>query len=204
MNLQIFDITVLKQQLNGLSFSQNLAFSAACCERILPNYNAFSRTENWGNPGLLRAAVDEVWQILQGKPVDRVKINQLMKDCEDVIPDTEDFTSEYTSAALDASIAVYEILNACIDEDILHIVEVAKCARETVYMFVDERDNLESYSAEQILGKSIFTHPLMLREITQQEQDLQLIRNTNRLDESFLKMLRNSFDNNGKSNINVI
>ncbi|MBC6423541.1 MAG: DUF416 family protein [Hormoscilla sp. SP5CHS1] len=54
-----------------------LAFAAACCERLLPTYNAFCRRENWGNPALLRKALDEVWQVLQGKSVDAARISEL-------------------------------------------------------------------------------------------------------------------------------
>jgi hypothetical protein len=36
-----------------------------------------------------KAAIDEVWQILQGQPVDAGMVNQLREDCgrEDVFPD---------------------------------------------------------------------------------------------------------------------
>ncbi len=91
MNLNLYSFDALEKEIEGLPPLHQVAFAASCCERLLPNYNVFSRLESWGNPSVLRTSLDEVWQILQGKQVDAATIRQLVEDCADVIPDSDDF-----------------------------------------------------------------------------------------------------------------
>ena len=70
MNLHLYKFDALEKELERLPPLYRIAFAASCCERLLPNYNAFSCMENLGDPSVLRNALNEVWQILQGKPVD--------------------------------------------------------------------------------------------------------------------------------------
>jgi hypothetical protein len=79
MDLYFENFDSLKKELEGISPLHRVAFAASLCERVLPNYSAFSREEGWGDPSVLRAALDEVWQILLGKPLDESKIHQLME-----------------------------------------------------------------------------------------------------------------------------
>ena len=67
MNMHFFEFDTLEQQLENLPGLHRVAFAAACCERMLPNYSAFCRMYDLGNPSVLRNALDEVWEILQGK-----------------------------------------------------------------------------------------------------------------------------------------
>ncbi|MFB2919332.1 MULTISPECIES: DUF416 family protein [Aerosakkonema] len=80
MKLEFDDLEALEKELEGLPPLHRVAFAASICERLLPNYDVFYREEAWGDPSILRTALDEVWQILQGKPLDEPKINQLMDD----------------------------------------------------------------------------------------------------------------------------
>ncbi|MEZ2250369.1 DUF416 family protein [Microcoleus sp.] len=116
MNMHFFEFDTLEQELEYLPDIHRIAFAAACCERVLPNYSAFCRMVNWGNPGVPRAAIGEVWQILQGKPVDAERINQLREDCgrEDVFPDTLDFGDDCLEPQ-EALIAIRGTLVACIE-----------------------------------------------------------------------------------------
>lgn len=64
MNLNFYEFDALEKELEGLPPLHRVAFAASCCERLLPNYNAFYFLENWGDPSVLRTALNEVWQIL--------------------------------------------------------------------------------------------------------------------------------------------
>ena len=46
-------------------------------------------------------------------------------------------------------------------------------------------------------------HPLLIREIAKQNEDLQRLQETQTLDREFLEWLRTSFDNDGKSNVDL-
>jgi uncharacterized protein YjaG (DUF416 family) len=43
------------------------ALVAAMAERWLPAYEAFSISEDWGNPIILRQSLDAVWNTLRGQ-----------------------------------------------------------------------------------------------------------------------------------------
>jgi uncharacterized protein YjaG (DUF416 family) len=101
-----FDPEFLKRRLDRLPEGHRLAFAAACCERLLPNYSAFAREVRWGKPGTLHAALDYIWNVLGGGSMDRGAINILIEQCNAIIPDTEDFDTSLVSAALDAGTAV--------------------------------------------------------------------------------------------------
>ena len=58
---------------NKLSHWQQVAFSAAIIERMLPNYLMFSEVENTGDGKVLRNQLDLVWQWLDKS--NRIKIN---------------------------------------------------------------------------------------------------------------------------------
>ncbi|MBW4497911.1 MAG: YjaG family protein [Oscillatoria princeps RMCB-10] len=199
----------LESGIEALPNPHRIAFAASICERLLPNYAAFYRTENWGNLSMLRTALDEVWQILQEKPVDAARIRQLRDACEseDVMPDSEDFSeSRYDGQAREAVIAIIYTLDACIEPSLSCIIEVVNCALRTI----DFALYLEYFFMEggpddilKILDKEIVNHPWTLRELAKQREDLENLRNAKTLDREFLSRLRNSFNNDGKSLIDL-
>lgn len=76
---------------NTLSQWQQIAFSAALIERMLPNYKLFSEATKFGEDAILRNQLDLVWQWLDKN--NRCKINyeaQLIK-LEPQIPEPESF-----------------------------------------------------------------------------------------------------------------
>jgi hypothetical protein len=51
--------------------------------------------------------------------------------------------------------------------------------------------------------KEVVIHPFTVREMTKQSEDLQQLKETGTLDRNFLEWLRTSFDNGGKSLIDL-
>ncbi|HEY9666133.1 MAG TPA: DUF416 family protein [Coleofasciculaceae cyanobacterium] len=45
MHLHFYDLEALEEEVKALPPLHRVAFVASICERMLPNYNAFSRTE---------------------------------------------------------------------------------------------------------------------------------------------------------------
>ncbi|HAJ63145.1 MAG TPA: DUF416 domain-containing protein [Cyanobacteria bacterium UBA8543] len=208
MKLQFFKFDTLKKELERLSTHHRVAFAASCCERMLPNYNHFCRQVEWGNRSVPRTALDEIWQILQGKPADAARVSQLREDCgrEDIFPDSLDFGDDCLEAQ-EALIALRATLKACVDPSVQRIVEVAKSARYTIETHIPYRDitfNVtQEKDGEEKFYEAIAAHPLAVREIAKETEDLQRLKETETLDRDFLEWLRTSFDNNGKSLIDL-
>lgn len=193
-----------------LSHFHKVAFAAACCEKLIPNYNAFCRIENWGNPIVPRKALDEVWQILHGKPVNQIKIARLKADCgsEDVCPDLDkNYDFYYCWEAQEALMALDNTLQACIEPSASLVSYVAKNARDTVEIWITGKDEsvkiIWQGDDEEKLKEAISNHSLAVREIAKQEEDLQRLQEIKILEPDFLKWLKNSFENYGRSNINL-
>lgn len=200
MNLRFYDFKSLSEEIEKLPPLHRIAFAASCCERLLPNYNAFWREEQWGNPSILRTSLDEIWEILQGKPVDVNTIERLKKEsyADDVVPHSDDF-SGYVGEAQEAASAIYYTLNACQDSTSEMVVKVSKCIAFTLEFFKDWDETLEN----QELLEAIARHPFAIREMAKQNQDLQKLREADTLDPELLEWLRTSSCNNGKSLINL-
>ncbi len=111
MKLEYLKLDILEEEARKLPSSHRIAFAASICERLLPNYNIFSREEERGNSSLLRTALDEIWLFTEGKPFDAVGLRHLIVDCENAIPhDHDNHYSCYVSEAQNAAISICNAL----------------------------------------------------------------------------------------------
>ncbi len=66
----------------------------------------------------------------------------MIASVETITPDTENFNDIYVSFALDACSSVYSSLSFIIDHNDEHIIDVVTYARDTVDMFIQEKEDL--------------------------------------------------------------
>jgi|JI7StandDraft_1071085.scaffolds.fasta_scaffold113119_2 uncharacterized protein len=199
----------IKAQIEELSPLHRIAFAASCCERLLPNYYVFAREEGQGNPLILRDALDEVWQILQGKSFEMETIQLLIINCQEaIVPGDYVLESRYSAESHLAVAAISNTLKACLNEDNIEaIAKVIKVVGDTIFGFLDiekeitEPDWLQKSWKVQV--EEISNHPFTLREIAKQNEDLQHLKEVETLERDFLEWLRTSFDNDGRSLIDV-
>jgi len=137
-------------------------FIASCCERQQRNYAAFSKEVNWGDPTVLREAGNILWR-LDEMPANSY-LNAILRELEKVTPDTDDFSSALTSAALDAASSLGEAIGYLIDGDNSHCVTICTLIRDTIYMYLEQ-------------GDSLTTSERALQELAKQQADLKLWRN---------------------------
>jgi len=186
----------LIEKLQKLDALHRVVFSAACCERLLPNYTAFHKEENWGDPNVLRLALDRVWECLEDGELPKEGLDQLISDCNDIIPDTENFSTPLVSYALDAGTAVVSTLECCKNGRVESAVEVAVFSRDTVFM---------ALSAQGWSDDKMADSPLMKRELEKQEEDLDVLLEQQELTTALVLRFRHAWEsqNCGLSNINL-
>ncbi|MBK8909904.1 MAG: DUF416 family protein [Chlorobi bacterium] len=180
----------LKQNLNSLKelqYEHKIMFAAACCERMLPNYKAFSEIENWGDVSALSNALAIAWQFVKTKDEN---ILELIQQCENQAPDTEIFNSLYTSAALDASNSIVESLLFIVDGSFDHIELISQYAIDTIDMFIQVRDDLD-FNSDPLFEKKIYNDELMIKEITKQVSDIQWLSSHLKRTDSDIDFFRN-------------
>jgi uncharacterized protein YjaG (DUF416 family) len=56
---------LLRKKLPDLGNAKSLAFAASCCERSIPNYNAFARETHWGDPKVVAEALARIIHICE-------------------------------------------------------------------------------------------------------------------------------------------
>lgn len=168
----------IKKDLIRLPKEGVLLFAALICERLYPNYIYFYKTFSWGNPKVLGETIDVIFQSFFRKELfERNEIMALIEEVDFVTPNTEDFPSIYVSFALDACTSIHSTLNYILDGDVEHVVDVATYARDTVDMFIQERDDIGTFSVD--VENRIFNDPLMVRERKRQEGVIERLFNIN-------------------------
>lgn len=170
--METFDEDRLRQSLARLDPWKRVAFMALCCERMAPNYDRFAADSGFGDSQVLRRGVDAAWSWLES---DRAPddLKSVRARAEQQAPDTERFSSPFTSAALDAANAVASLLDAVGKSDGADPVEVASLARDTVDLYVQEIENLDPN--DRGLEDAIRRHPLMQAELRRQRDDLNFL-----------------------------
>jgi uncharacterized protein YjaG (DUF416 family) len=189
-----FNEDKLREELSILPVNHRIAFAASCCERLMPNYMAFYCMEKWGDPAVLRRALNEVWDFLTGTPLPVEKIKELTQECIAQAPDTEDFTSLFTSAAGDASAAIAYALESCIDGNEECIALIGRLPTETLYQYLSTVNDplVGSHIADPAFEEWIAKAPLIIVELEKQQQDLAILKSHTILEPDFLNQLRQS------------
>ncbi|MGZ5198336.1 MAG: DUF416 family protein [Telluria sp.] len=169
-----FDENALLHKLRTLSIKGQRAFGALCCERLVPNYEAFCEEVHWGRPAVLRQALDLVWHDLNNESTSPDEVRGLISECEFVAPTSEQFTSLRVTSAQDACFAICSLLDHVLSPEAEKIAVVARYATDSVDLFVQESENMRPDAPD--LERMILTHPLMQRELTEQTDDIDTIR----------------------------
>lgn len=196
-----FDKKKLANQLSLLDNKRKLAFCASCCQRLLPNYSAFVRDTGWGDAAPLKDALEFIWSSVSGHSAVSSVVEKFLELCERVIPDGDDFESLYVSFAQDACLSICATLDFLIDNDLGKAVLAGMYATDSVDLYVQEIENMDSRDPD--LEHKILTHTLMQRELRKQQEDLNVIKNAAVLDDIFIATLKESWGNNGRSNLDL-
>jgi len=201
MTLKAFNSENLRKRLEKLNRKQQLAFGVLCCQRLVPNYQAFVYDTGWGDSKFIRIGLEYTWSCLAGNKLNSQEIKSIIDQCESVIPDSDDFDSLFTSFAQDACFAVCGLLDYLSVSDTNKIVQAASYSIDSVDLYVQEIECMSHSDCD--LEEKILNHQLMQKELKQQEENLSLIEETEFTSSNLLQKLKESWDNNGKSNLDL-
>jgi uncharacterized protein YjaG (DUF416 family) len=179
----------------SLSRLKQIAFAASCCERLLPNYLAFSVEEGWGDYMALKQSTDRIWSYLidgHSEPFPFIDLDKLIQ----LVPDTEEFTSVFTALAGDAVSATVYTLEGCNDESTIAdrlklVLEVTENSIFEYLVAVNDPD-VEAHIDNPSFIDSVWQFPLMVSEQEKQMRDAKELQGTSVLDRAFLTELKAS------------
>lgn len=157
----------IEKMLMSLTKKQRLLFGVLTCERLYPNYLYFQNNYNWGNSEALLKGINVIYQyLMKDELFSKDEIQELIQEVDAATPDTETFSEIFVSFALDACTSLYSSLSYILDPRLEYIVDVAIYARDTVDMFIQERDDINSNDED--LENRISEDPLMTIEKNRQ------------------------------------
>ncbi|ACO34119.1 DUF416 family protein [Acidobacterium capsulatum] len=154
--------------ITSLSPKKQLAFALLVFERMLPSLVAFSKDTGFDDSCYLQAK-DAAWAILQNGPVDR----SLSEVCLRGAPDTEDYSHDLTSYALNAALAMNDIMEFAQDGCADHITSVSTLAGDSLYLYLSSQGDSVVSSPEE--DSQIASHPLMQEEHRLEEADIRFL-----------------------------
>ena len=179
-------LSELPEILLAYDISRVRLFMASCCERQQANYTAFSTEVNWGDSIVLREAGDTLWRLAETPSTPY--LNAIIRQLQKVTPDTEDFSSDLTSAALDAAVSMQEAMEYLIDSDTAHCVTICSMVRDTIRMYLEQESFLSISELE-------------IRELSKQQADLRTLAELPEFTPSVVDLFRRCSIPNGKSNL---
>ena len=154
--------------ITGLSPKNQLAFALLVFERMLPSLIAFSKDTGFDDSCYLHAK-DAAWAALENAPVDQ----SLNGACRRGAPDTEEYRHDLTSFALDAALAMSDIMEFAQDGCADHITSVSTRAGESVYLYLNGLDDSVVTAPEKV--NQFASHPLMQEEHRREEEDIRFL-----------------------------
>ncbi|NHB97863.1 YjaG family protein [Photorhabdus stackebrandtii] len=184
-------------RLEKLESWQHLTFMASLCERMYPNYQMFCRQTAFAEPALYRRILDLVWEILVVKDA-KVNFDNQLEKLEQIIPSADDYDIYGVYPAIDACIALGEIIHARLSGETLeHTIAVSEISIRTVAM-------LEMTHA----GKEMTDEELRVLPAIEQEWDIQweiyrLLAGCEERDIELIKGLKADLRESGISNIGI-
>lgn len=155
----------LDNQLRRLPAGRQLAFAAACCERHFTSYVIFSEEYKWGNPKVLRKALDGAWEAAADKAPALAAYDLLAQSMRQ-IPHSDDFSTPSADYAQNVAIMVAHVAEFLNRNDIKYVVQTATLARDLIDAEVQAE---ELDASDPDLGRKITENPLMQTELASQK-----------------------------------
>lgn len=187
-----------KARLRRLSRRQQLAFMAALCERLMPNYALYAQMTERGDTHGLRVILDLVWEALQVREA-RIDFARQAEKLAELEP-PEDDDSFGARRAVETVVALSALLDAVQGEAPEVALEVSQVSRNGVQAFIEMTEGRDEDDAERNAAR-LRAHPLMDEEHDFQQAVLEAAEGE--LGRDALKALRRLGRNEGFSNLGL-
>jgi uncharacterized protein YjaG (DUF416 family) len=145
-------IQQLQKQTSALSYEKGLAMAILLCRKLLPDYQAFSVANEWGDSRVLEEAL-QCCESGQAGTVNKEEIDPLFERLYAVTPDTEDFGDYDGSYGLNAAAALLHALKYLMGKEPNDIYAIGTLYTDTIDVKLSEMGIEEE--------KEIENHPLM-------------------------------------------
>src|SRR2546423_13504615 len=115
MNYQDFD-SYIKNRVYKISYTKQLDLALAICKKLFLEYEIFYDTHKFGDPDLLKKALQLIDQS-KLKSINQNEIRELLSEIELITPDTDDYGDWVGSYGLNACNSISATLEFLMDRD---------------------------------------------------------------------------------------
>jgi uncharacterized protein YjaG (DUF416 family) len=171
-----FDRSDIEARLKELSETRRLAFGIFLLERALPAYFQFQADSGTSGGAELRAALAQCWGALEFGERNGGPKFVTVEACEKAMPDSEDHTSIYTSAAIDAANIACCLLSYLDSGELSNLMEAVEARWDTLYLFIINSTDIDP--AVDGFQKDVLRNPLMQNELRLLHEDLASLKDT--------------------------
>lgn len=185
-------------RLSKLESWQHITFMACLCERMYPNFRLFCQQTAFTEEMVYRRILDLVWESLLVKDA-KVNFDSQLEKLEQVIPDGQNFALYAVYPAIDACVALSELLHSKLSGETLeHAIAVSKASMTTVAM-------LEmSQQGQELSDQQLSHHQSVIDEWDMQWEIFRLLLECEERSPELIKGLRTELRESGISNIGVL
>lgn len=171
MSVLRFSRVQLTKRLDRLASPLRVIFAAACAERLLPGYIAFSGLAGQGEPETLIRILARLWEDIAGDETTESELQDSISTCMSLIPPDDDESLDVETAyAEDAAVALIYALKCRKAGDSQEAMWSAQRAFDSVDYFVTNRDNV-NLNAPDALEQTL-ADPLVQAELARQGRDM--------------------------------
>ncbi|GAL07273.1 hypothetical protein JCM19237_3212 [Photobacterium aphoticum] len=112
---------------------QHLTFMVSLCERMYPNYAFFCQETEFAEAQKYRSILDSIWEILTVKNA-KINFENQLEKLEELVPSSDDFDLYAVRPAIDACVALADLLHAMLDRDLMleTLEKLSSLSAETV------------------------------------------------------------------------
>lgn len=214
-------ITLTEKLIQSLDVSQAIMFGCCCCERLIPNFIAYSVDSGENSASeFLSNTTSLLWKSFPECDFTKLYLDSHVKDLLAIQVD-ETSISPYVGLAADSLQSVWHLLNYILDRNKVHILKISTVARESVEEWVrrtttryDLRPAKQRRDEElkKILGivdrvdrgleaikvrlakekQWMNNHPFLKAEVLKQVSDLDIIIKFSNFDSTLTEKLKSS------------
>lgn len=186
--------------LKQLNDWQLAAFCAAISERLYPNYALFSQVSEFGQPQVLRTALDKIWDRLSNR-CGAVNFETQMEKVDAVTPEADDFDIYGVYPALDACVALITTLNQMVEASHQDAWQISQLSLQGIETYLEVIADAEL--SDEDLVRFISTHPLLEIEQRFQHRLAGQLLASSKATPALFDSIRVEAHNKGVSNIGI-
>jgi uncharacterized protein YjaG (DUF416 family) len=178
----------LRPLLLPLPLTHQAVFAALTCARLVPSVERFDQVEERKGAPLFRTIIATLCAFGGQEYVAPNHWARLQEQLEEFWPDLDESTNPFASYAFDACVALGEALALVQNGKVVHPLECATAARDTVDMYVQDVTGVDLYGED--LNAFVDATPEMKREVRRQYALAQALTAEHQLTAAAIEQLR--------------